>query len=415
MDHQTVAVIIRVYGPNGVGVPDAPIQAQLSQDVLYHGFTIPAQIVSDTDGYGLCVLRLWPNVLGDVPTTYKFTITNPDSGKRKIVYASIPNHDVFLDEIATGNEGDWVDGGIGNPPSSGGGSGATGATVMAGTTTTTAPGTQAEVVNRGTAQARILDFKIPAGQPGRDGTNGLNGTGSIEVVETITGAPGTPAKVENVGTGDRAQLKFTIPAGQPGNVTGGGTGNGSGLPAGGTDGQVLVKTGATEGAATWKDLTLVAEALQGLYAWEVGVTQPPAISPTTLDATTRTAYLNAIAEAPIGSKRAAGANALIVAMGSAQKLTLKRNGIAVLTADYTGAMVLTNDGTNIGVSLPSLTAISPVLAAEVTTGTWTGEIAGGTGYARLISLQIAPDVSTAPGQGFNPNVNLIVPRSVDGL
>jgi hypothetical protein len=412
MNHPTVAVIVRVYGPNGVGVPDAPVLAQLSDNVVYHGFTIPAQQISDTDGYGMCVLRLWPNVLGATPTRYKFTITNPDSGKRMIVYAVIPNDDVFLDEIATSNEGDWTDGTIGDPPANGGGTG-TAATIMAGTTTTGAPGTAAQAINRGTPQARIVDFVIPAGRDGLPGQNGLNGTGTITVKQTITGAPGTPASVVNTGTGDRAELVFTIPAGQPGGGTG--SGDGSGLPAGGTDGQVLVKTGATAGAATWKDLTLVAEALQGLYAWEVGVTQPPAISPTTLDATTRAAYLTAIAEAPIGSKRTAAANALIVAMGSAQKLTLKRNGIAVLTADYTGAMVQTNDGTNIGVTLGTLSAVSPILAAEVTTGTWTGEIAGGTSFTRLISLQIAPDVSTAPGQGFNPNVNLIVPRSVDGL
>lgn len=412
MDHKTVAVIVRVYGPAGYGVPDAPVQAQLSDTVLYHGFTIPAQVTSDTDGHGFLAMRLWPNVLGDKPTRYKFIITNPDSGKRKIVYAVIPDHDVFLDEIATDNEGDWTDGGIGAPPSGGGTGGTgTGSTVMAGTTSTVAYGQPAEVINRGTPSARILDFKIPAGRDGRDGTNGLNGTGTISVKETRTGAPGTPATVENVGTDARAELIFTIPAGQPGGGTG--SGDGSGLPAGGTDGQVLVKVGATEGAATWKDLTIVAEALQGLYAWEVGVTQPPEVSPTTMDSVTRAAYLTAIAEAPNGSKRAAGGNSIIVSMGSAQKLTLKRNGIAVLTADYSGAMVLTNDGTNIGVTLGTLTGVSPILAAEVTTGTWTGELSGGTSFARLITLQISPDVTTAPGQGYNPAVNLIVPRSLD--
>lgn len=397
-----VAVTIRLTTQDGAPMVDAPIIAKLTSTVVYQGYLMPDYTEGVTDATGTCVMRLWPNALGTTYSEYKFSISNTETGHMMTVYVSLPNYDVNLWDLTTADSGS---------PNSNGGVVLQSATVTVGTTTTGAPGSPALAINRGTAVNRIIDFVIPEGRPGTNGLNGLNGTGTITVKETITGAPGTEANVVNVGTGDRAELVFTIPAGQPG----GGTGTGSGLPAGGTDGQVLVKTGATEGAATWKDLTLVAEALQGLYAWEVGVTQPPAISPTTLDAATRTAYLNAIAEAPLGSKRAAGANSLIVSMGSAQKLTLKRNGVAVLTADYTGAMVLTNDGTNIGVTLATLTSVSPILAAEVTTGTWTGEIAGGTSFARLITLQIAPDVSTAPGQGFNPNVNLIVPRSVDGL
>jgi hypothetical protein len=102
-------------------------------------------------------------------------------------------------------------------------------------------------------------------------------------------------------------------------------------------------------------------------------------------------------------------------MGSAQKLTLKRNGIAVLTADYTGAMVQFNTGANIGVTLPSTFTVGPIAAADVDTGTWTGEITGGASFARKITLAITPDVDTATtGQGFNPTVTLIIPRSVDG-
>jgi hypothetical protein len=414
MDHQTVAVIVRVYGPSGVGVADAPVQAQLSEDVRFQGFTIPAQVVSDTDAYGICVMRLWPNVLGDVPTEYKFTITNPESGKRKIVYAVIPAHDVFLDEISSANSGDWVDGGIGNP-SGGGNNTATAGTVTAGTTTTGLPGTAAQVINRGTAQNRIFDFVVPAGRDGTNGLNGLNGTGTITIGQTITGAPGTPASVVNVGTADRAVLDITIPQGIPGNSTGTG-GTGGALPAGGTDKQVLVKVGTADGAATWQTLAPIVDTLMGTYLWESTVVTPPTNpGSNVLDATTLAAYLNAIAEASLGSKRVAGANAIIVAMGTAQKLTLKRNGIAVLTADYTGAMTQTNNGTNIGVTLPSTFTVGPIAAADVATGTWTGEITGGTGFARKITLPIATDVSTAPGQGFNPTVNLIIPRSVDGL
>lgn len=413
----TRLVIIRVHSSKGFGVPGAPIVAELSNPVTFFGFTIPAVIHGETDEHGVCLMRLWPNVLDEEPSRYKFTITNPEegSGKRKIVYAVIPDHDVFLDEISTDNEGDWTEGGIGSQPASGGGTtgGGTAATVMAGTTTTTAPGTLAEVINRGTASARILDFKIPAGRDGKNGENGLNGTGTITVKETITGAPGTPAKVENVGTGDRAELVFTIPAGQPGNVTGGGTGSGSSLPAGGSDGQVLVKVGATEGAAAWKALEQITDTLFGKYAWEVGVVTPPDVSQTVMDATLFSAYQQAVGNASVGGKRAAGANAIIVAMGTAQRLTMKRNGVAVLTAEYSGAMTQVTVGADIAVTLPALQSVSPILAAEITSGTWEMVIAGGANFARTITLAVTTDVNTTPGDGFNPTVNLILPRSLD--
>lgn len=52
------------------------------------------------------------------------------------------------------------------------------AAVYAGTTTTGEPGTQASVVNTGTAQAAVFNFTIPRGdkgEPGQDGTDGDDG------------------------------------------------------------------------------------------------------------------------------------------------------------------------------------------------------------------------------------------------
>ena len=52
------------------------------------------------------------------------------------------------------------------------------ATIYAGTTTTGEPGTQASVVNTGTAQAAVFNFTIPRGdkgEPGHDGTDGDDG------------------------------------------------------------------------------------------------------------------------------------------------------------------------------------------------------------------------------------------------
>ena len=102
----------------------------------------------------------------------------------------------------------------------------TGATVTVGTTTTGLPGTDASVVNSGTAQDVILDFSIPQGPTGPQGLQGIPGeigpTGpagvdtTVTVGTTTTGDPGTDAFVVNSGTADNLILDFTIPAGPTG-------------------------------------------------------------------------------------------------------------------------------------------------------------------------------------------------------
>ena len=75
------------------------------------------------------------------------------------------------------------DGTLGAPYAEKGDAGAPGkdgasAAVYAGTTTTGEPGTQASVVNTGTAQAAVFNFTIPRGdkgEPGQDGTDGDDG------------------------------------------------------------------------------------------------------------------------------------------------------------------------------------------------------------------------------------------------
>jgi hypothetical protein len=88
---------------------------------------------------------------------------------------------------------------------------------------------------------------LPAGPQGEQGD-----AATIEVGDTTTVAYGTPASVTNVGTSGDAVFDFVIPAGPQG-APGVGSG-GYGLPLGGTDGQALLKDGATDGAAVWADL-----------------------------------------------------------------------------------------------------------------------------------------------------------------
>ena len=60
------------------------------------------------------------------------------------------------------------------------------ATIEVGTTTTGAAGTNASVTNSGTSNAAILNFVIPAGQPGTNGTNGSDGENGREIELQVT-------------------------------------------------------------------------------------------------------------------------------------------------------------------------------------------------------------------------------------
>ena len=88
------------------------------------------------------------------------------------------------------------------------------ATVQVGQVTTLPAGSQATVTNSGTNQAAVLNFGIPTGATGADGTDGAAAT--IEVGEVTTGAAGTQASVTNSGTTSAAVLDFTIPQGADG-------------------------------------------------------------------------------------------------------------------------------------------------------------------------------------------------------
>ena len=88
------------------------------------------------------------------------------------------------------------------------------ATVQVGQVTTLPAGSQATVTNSGTNQAAVLNFGIPTGATGADGTDGAAAT--IAVGEVTTGAAGTQASVTNSGTTSAAVLDFTIPQGADG-------------------------------------------------------------------------------------------------------------------------------------------------------------------------------------------------------
>lgn len=102
---------------------------------------------------------------------------------------------------------------------------------------TGAPGTNAAVVNSGTATNPILTFTIPRGDTGAQGP-----AATIAAGTTTTTAPGTSATVTNVGTSSAAIFNFGIP-------------RGAGVNSGGTAGQVLTKASSTDYDTTWTTIT----------------------------------------------------------------------------------------------------------------------------------------------------------------
>ena len=88
------------------------------------------------------------------------------------------------------------------------------ATIDVGTVTTGVPGSSASVTNSGTTNAATLDFTIPRGDTGAQGSTGDAATISIGTV--TTGVPGSSASVTNSGTTNAATLDFTIPRGDTG-------------------------------------------------------------------------------------------------------------------------------------------------------------------------------------------------------
>jgi hypothetical protein len=94
------------------------------------------------------------------------------------------------------------------------------ATIGIQSTVTLPAGSQATVVNNGTASAAELAFGIPQGQPGIQGVPGEQGepgaAATIGIAGTTTLDAGSQATVSNQGTSSAAQLLFGIPKGDQG-------------------------------------------------------------------------------------------------------------------------------------------------------------------------------------------------------
>lgn len=139
-------------------------------------------------------------------------------------------------------------------------------------------------------------------------------------------------------------------------------------------------------------------------------------------------YTAAINGAAQGTKRQAAANYLITNLGAGTRLRIFQDTgtgpVAKITATYS-APVLYSDGTNIGITLGAQASLT-VVTADLSTGVWTYTFDGpaATTYPNSINGTVGPAssgkdliLSASPNSanGFNPTLNFIVPRSVDGL
>lgn len=77
MPLQAVSVSAEIVDASGAPVSGAYLTATLSRLVLDGGVAVPVQVAAQTNDLGQCLLRLWPNSLGDDPSTYAFELLVP--------------------------------------------------------------------------------------------------------------------------------------------------------------------------------------------------------------------------------------------------------------------------------------------------------------------------------------------------
>lgn len=102
MSLTTVNVLCRASDQLGNPIAGAVISAKLSGvDVdATNGYVLPEIISGVADANGLLTLALWPNELGSTATYYDIKITNPDTGKKISLTATIPNATCELHLVA---------------------------------------------------------------------------------------------------------------------------------------------------------------------------------------------------------------------------------------------------------------------------------------------------------------------------
>jgi hypothetical protein len=135
----------------------------------------------------------------------------------------------------------------------------------------------------------------------------------------------------------------------------------------------------------------------------VAITPPAAVTTLTMSQSIVDSTTTARDAAPLGAKRVAVANAIVVAMQPSHSLNIYRNNVLVASATYDGDCVVSDDGVNVKVGMGFIATCAVYQNADISTGTWTFTVAGGTNSVNTIKGTVGP---------VNSNANLILSESL---
>lgn len=150
----------------------------------------------------------------------------------------------------------------------------------------------------------------------------------------------------------------------------------------------------------------------------------PTVYPFSFSTDLTNRYNNAIDGAAMGAKRVAAANAIVTAMKPDYRMYVYQETDLIIPFEFTGDLVIENDGTNVSIVLGTPDSSDPLKAAKLAEGTWHFELAGGVDYQHVIKGSVGPvgsgklviiSADPEPGSGNSTTFKLVIPRSVDGL
>jgi hypothetical protein len=98
------AVSCLFHSPDGEPKAGLQVEARLDRPdaAISAGFVVPERVFAETDPAGCAVLRLWPNELGTLMSSYRFRINDPRGGTSMTMTAVVPNTEsANLHEILT--------------------------------------------------------------------------------------------------------------------------------------------------------------------------------------------------------------------------------------------------------------------------------------------------------------------------
>lgn len=149
---------------------------------------------------------------------------------------------------------------------------------------------------------------------------------------------------------------------------------------------------------------------------------PPAEYPFSIDNATVSEYNAAISAAALGSKRNAGAQAIINAMKPDYRLYIYQETALIIPVEYTGSLSVITTANDVGVTVGIPDSSEAIANADLSHGTWHFELQGGAEYTRVIKGSVGPVGSNKllilednpdAGSGTDFTFVLNMPREID--